>query len=97
VRLCITGKVQSRGWGCSVVNQLAERARQARATWRGQGQLQLEGPAVEGVAVLLPKTVGLKPGSVLHSARLASMVWESDAEHLVVFADVPGTYDVQQT
>ena len=80
----------------TAAKQAMERAKQARASWLESGQLKLEGPAVEDVPILLPKALGLKTGSLLHNAKLASVALEYDAENLIVLADGPGTYQVER-
>lgn len=86
--------------GQTTVRQNTVRSFQAHAnlTTKPEGELSLEltGPVVQGVPVIIPKISGLKPGSVIYYKNLASAVLEYDAENLVVYADVPSTYVVER-
>lgn len=62
----------------------------------GKRSLVLNGPVLQGYPLLIPKTVGLKPGWTVHSGRIASRVFDYDAGNVLACVDVPGVYEVEQ-
>lgn len=59
-------------------------------------RLVLSGPVLEGAPITVPKSLGLQAGWVIHNDKLASNLLDYDTESLMVYADVPGTYDVKR-
>ena len=79
--------------GQTTVRQRTDRARSATVRVES-GMLLLEGQPVEGAAVRIPKSARVRPGAVIENDAIASVVWDYDSEHCMVFADVPGRYRI---
>jgi hypothetical protein len=54
------------------------------------------GPVVTGARVLIPESLGLKAGTIIHNKNIASEILQYDAEQLMALVDVPGEYQVTQ-
>ena len=76
--------------------QRKEKASQVTAKLLDDKTLILSGPVIQGAPITLPKSLGLKGGCVIHNDKIASNVFDYDAETILVSVDVPGTYQVKR-
>lgn len=71
-----------------------ESVQQVQVTLTGT-RLQLRGPVIEHTPVLLPKSLGLTAGTVVQDHRVAALLADYDADHLIARLPVPGDYVIQ--